>query len=197
MPMPTRRQWDAMVVSATTTTTSTRVMTGTGRWSVTPVRARDARPRPRARLARDDVAGGNPSIRARGRRSTRCRAERGNGDDGVETKDEESLSVVDRAPSRASIDAVRERARVSPSSARARPSLARLRASAPERPSARTPRRVPKRRARRDGRCRRHTARRDDGSSSRSRIQSTNERTNAIRVVASPHRARDAKEARG
>ena len=79
---------------------------------------------------------------------------------------------------------------------RARPSLARLRASAPERPSARTPRRVPKRRARRDGRCRRHTARRDDGSSSRSRIQSTNERTNAIRVVASPHRARATRKRR-
>ena len=119
MPMRTRRQWDAMVVSATTTTTSTRVMTGTGRWSVTSVRARATRPRPRPRLARDDVAGANPSIRARSRRSTRCRAERGNGDDGVETKDEESLSVVDRAPSRASIDAVRARARVSPSSARA------------------------------------------------------------------------------
>ena len=119
MPMPTRRQWDAMVVSATTTTTSTRVMTGTGRWSVTSARARATRPRRHARLARDDVTGRNPSIRARGRRSTRCRAERGNGDDGVETKGEESLSVVDRAPSRASIDAVRERARVSPSSARA------------------------------------------------------------------------------
>ena len=79
---------------------------------------------------------------------------------------------------------------------RARPSLARLRASAPERPSARTPRRVPKRRARRDGRCRRHTARRDDGSSSRSRIQSTNERKNAIRVVASPHRARATRKRR-
>ena len=118
MPMRTRRQWDAMVVSATTTTTSTRVMTGMGRWSVTSVRARATRPRPRPRLARDDVAGANPSIRARSRRSTRCRAERGNGDDGVETKDEESLSVVDRAPSRASIDAVRARARVSPSSAR-------------------------------------------------------------------------------
>ena len=80
--------------------------------------------------------------------------------------------------------------------ARARPSLARLHASAPERPSARTPRRVPKRRARRDGRCHRHTARRDDGSSSRSRIQSTNERKNAIRVVASPHRARATRKRR-
>ena len=77
---------------------------------------------------------------------------------------------------------------------RARPSLARLRASAPERPSARTPRRVPKRRARRDGRCRRHTARRDDGSSSRSRIQSTNERT---RFASSRHRIARARRERG
>jgi membrane protease YdiL (CAAX protease family) len=109
------------MMSATTTSTSTR--SGARARTVMPFgssRARATPPRPHARVrTRDDVVVVRAAIRCARRWSTRCRAERGDGDDdgGVETKDEERLSVVARAPSRASIDAVRARARVSPASA--------------------------------------------------------------------------------
>lgn len=119
-----RRHYDAMMSATTTasTSTSTRMRVHTTVFS----RAR-ATPRPhaRVRIHRDDA---RASIRcARRWSTTRRRAARGDGDDhGVETEDEERLSVVDRAPSRASIDAVRARARVSPSRAGTTPAPALL-----------------------------------------------------------------------